>query len=92
MMKSDLPGVGTLQRTTFVESVPMHRYSIAPARCVIAVKVMSELRMSESTSTEADRSDDEQDLLDVAATDLDSADVARRALIEGYGYSEEELP
>lgn len=37
-------------------------------------------------------SDAEQDLLDVAAMDVPSADVARRALIAEYGYSEGELP
>ncbi|WP_155118485.1 hypothetical protein [Halorubrum sp. BV1] len=48
------------------------------------------------STTESDESEElggeEQDLLDVAATDLQSAKHARRVLQRKYDYEEEELP
>jgi len=39
-----------------------------------------------------ERSDEEQDLLDIAETDLDSARFAENILRAKYGYEEDELP
>jgi hypothetical protein len=48
---------------------------------------------SEQPPSENDDVDpDEQDLLDLAEMDIQSAEYARTVLIEEYDYSEEELP
>lgn len=43
-------------------------------------------------SSDDNISDEEQDLLDIAQTDLNSAEFAMNILREKYDYSSEELP
>jgi len=43
-------------------------------------------------SSDGELSDEEQDLLDIAASELESATYARNILRVKYGYEEEELP